>query len=228
MPVPTNTDAPASRVLLRDRIREQIREAILDGVLEPGERLIDDELVAWLGCSRTPIREALADLEHAGLVEISPNRFTRVAVPRDDEAFEVIQTLGVLFGGAVLLATPRLPEGARDEVVGLIDVCLADIRRGEALSLNRHYQELFELFVAHCGNAHLSRVCREISSGLAYKLRLPDSASIFDWPAMLSPLADLRGAVLRSDAVAAELAGETLHRLHDAPGRPAALLARSA
>ncbi|BDZ48123.1 hypothetical protein GCM10025867_03640 [Frondihabitans sucicola] len=215
MPIPSETAPAASRVLLRDRIRDQIREAILDGVLQPGERLLDDDLVAWLGCSRTPIREALADLEHAGFIEISPNRYTRVAAPRDDEAFEVVQTLGVLFGGAVLLATPRLPEAARDQAVTMIDVCLADIGRGEALSLNRHYQELFDLFVEHCGNAHLTRVCRETSSGLAYKLRLPDSAAVFDWPAMLQPLADLRAAVLRGDAVAAELAGETLHRLHE-------------
>jgi DNA-binding GntR family transcriptional regulator len=131
----------------------------------------------------------------------------------------VVQTLGVLFGGAVLLATPQLSDDVRAEAVGMIDVCLADIRRGEALSLNQHYQELFDLFVEHCGNPHLIRVCRDTSSGLAYKLRLPDSAAIFDWPAMLTPFDALRGAVLQGDAVAAELAGETLHRLHALSGR---------
>ncbi|MCU1528986.1 MAG: hypothetical protein JWP75_2749 [Frondihabitans sp.] len=53
--------------------------AILDGTLQPGERLRDDELTAWLGTSRAPIREALGSLAEVGLVEMSPNRFTRVA-----------------------------------------------------------------------------------------------------------------------------------------------------
>jgi DNA-binding GntR family transcriptional regulator len=53
--------------------------AILDGTLQPGERLRDDELTAWLGTSRAPIREALGHLAEVGLVEMSPNRYTRVA-----------------------------------------------------------------------------------------------------------------------------------------------------
>lgn len=221
MPIPTFTEA-TNRVLLRDRIRDQIREAILDGVLQPGERLLDDELVAWLGCSRTPIREALSDLAHAGFIEVEPNRYTRVAIPRPDEAFEVVQTLGVLFGGAALLATPRLPQPAREQALRMIDDCLADIGRGEVLALNQHYHALFMCFVDHCGNTHLTRVCREISAGLAYKLRLPESTQLFDWPAMVGPFTDLRAALLSADGVAAEHAGETLHLLHDTPARAAA------
>jgi DNA-binding GntR family transcriptional regulator len=53
--------------------------AIMNGTLEPGERLNDDELVKWLGVSRTPIREAIARLSGWGLVEMEPNRYTRVA-----------------------------------------------------------------------------------------------------------------------------------------------------
>ena len=80
MPVPTS-EPTTERQLLRDTVRNRLREAILDGTLEPGERLHDDELVAWLQVSRTPIREALSDLVRAGLVEMAPNRWTRVATP---------------------------------------------------------------------------------------------------------------------------------------------------
>lgn len=72
-------DDRVSRTLLRDRIHDQIMRAILDGTLKPGERLRDDELIAWLGTSRAPIREALDQLAEQGLVEMSPNRFTKVA-----------------------------------------------------------------------------------------------------------------------------------------------------
>lgn len=71
--------APAERTLLRERVLDEITRAILDGSLSPGTRLRDDELIAWLGTSRAPIREALATLADRGLVEMAPNRYTRVA-----------------------------------------------------------------------------------------------------------------------------------------------------
>lgn len=80
MPVPS-TQPAAERKLLRDTVQDKIRDAIMDGTLEPGERLNDDDLIAWLGVSRTPIREALAELARAGLIEMAPNRYTRVAAP---------------------------------------------------------------------------------------------------------------------------------------------------
>src|SRR6478609_11785931 len=106
MPVPAND--PFERDLLRDRAYAAIRDAIVDGTLAPGERLRDQELCAWLGLSRTPVREALSRLEHDGLVETAPQRFTRVA-PLDRraarDAFPVIAALHAL---AAELAHPRL------------------------------------------------------------------------------------------------------------------------
>src|SRR5436190_1052312 len=106
MPVPAND--PFERDLLRDRAYAAIRDAIVDGTLAPGERLRDQELQAWLGLSRTPVREALARLEQDGLVESAPQRFTRVA-PLDRraarDAFPVVAALHAL---AAELAHPRL------------------------------------------------------------------------------------------------------------------------
>ena len=68
-----------SRSLLRDQAYEALRDAIEEGVLEPGERLNEADLVGWLGISRTPIREALTRLERGGLIETTPGRLTRVS-----------------------------------------------------------------------------------------------------------------------------------------------------
>ncbi|MDA0183615.1 GntR family transcriptional regulator, partial [Solirubrobacter phytolaccae] len=98
MPVPAN-DAPLERDLLRDQAYVTIRDAIVDGTLAPGERLRDAELCAWLGLSRTPVREALNRLEQDGLVETEPQRFTRVT-PLDRraarDAFPVVAALHAL------------------------------------------------------------------------------------------------------------------------------------
>lgn len=66
------------RTLLRDDVFGRLRDAIVDGTLAPGEQLRDVELAAWLGVSRTPVREALLRLAGSGLVESSPGRSTVV------------------------------------------------------------------------------------------------------------------------------------------------------
>ncbi|HEY0258931.1 MAG TPA: GntR family transcriptional regulator [Lacisediminihabitans sp.] len=76
---PAQPDTPASSVVVTT-VFEQILREIHQGTLLPGERISDSELAAQLGVSRTPVREALQRLREIGLVEASPNRFTRVAI----------------------------------------------------------------------------------------------------------------------------------------------------
>ncbi|MBD8537628.1 GntR family transcriptional regulator [Frigoribacterium sp. CFBP 8751] len=73
--------------LLSDDVHDALLKVVLDGTLGPGERLVDDELIAWLGVSRTPIRAALERLSDVGVVELAANRYTRVARP-DRASFE--------------------------------------------------------------------------------------------------------------------------------------------
>jgi DNA-binding GntR family transcriptional regulator len=56
------------------RAYEELESAILTGELKPRERLVESELAARLGVSRTPVREALRRLEERGLVRILPHR----------------------------------------------------------------------------------------------------------------------------------------------------------
>ncbi|KOV81584.1 GntR family transcriptional regulator [Nocardia sp. NRRL S-836] len=62
---------PASRT---DFVLESIKEAILNGKLKPGQALVETDLAAWLGVSKTPVREALKTLAGSGLVVMSPYR----------------------------------------------------------------------------------------------------------------------------------------------------------
>lgn len=78
MPVPQNSSA-VDRSLLRDDVYRRLRDAIVDGTFLPGEQLKDAELAAWLGVSRTPIREALLRLGASGLVVAVPGRSTTVS-----------------------------------------------------------------------------------------------------------------------------------------------------
>jgi DNA-binding GntR family transcriptional regulator len=78
MPIPQNEGA-IDRRLLRDDVLGRLRDAIVEGTFAPGEQLRDVELAAWLGVSRTPVREALLRLADAGLVVAQPGRSTTVS-----------------------------------------------------------------------------------------------------------------------------------------------------
>lgn len=107
MPVPNACDV-VGRSLLRDDAYTAIRKAIIDGTLAPGERLNDADLGRWLGLSRTPIREALARLERAGLVRTKPGRYTIVS-PIDVRATRGAQVVAAaLHELAVREAVPNL------------------------------------------------------------------------------------------------------------------------
>jgi DNA-binding GntR family transcriptional regulator len=66
------------RVSLTDAVEQALREAIVTLVLEPGMMIDKLAVCERMGVSRFPVSAALARLEHAGLVEVLPQRGTRV------------------------------------------------------------------------------------------------------------------------------------------------------
>jgi DNA-binding GntR family transcriptional regulator len=127
MPVPKATTDNSPRRLLRDVVFDKMLEAIQDGTLQRGERLNDDELVQWLGVSRTPIREAIAKLVDLGLVEMEANRYTRIANPDPAEYLAAAQMMAGLNELAAEWAFPQFDD---DDVAGfraLIERTLAHV-----------------------------------------------------------------------------------------------------
>ncbi|MBK7256473.1 MAG: GntR family transcriptional regulator [Ignavibacteriae bacterium] len=96
---------------LRDRIADRIRTLIIDGGLTPGDRLVEPDLATRLGVSRTPLREALLQLDSEGFVRVTPRRGAVVSVLSHADAAETYQVKGVLEAFAARLACAQLqPE----------------------------------------------------------------------------------------------------------------------
>jgi len=212
MPVPS-TQPAAERKLLRDTVQDKIRDAVMDGTLEPGERLNDDDLIAWLGVSRTPIREALAELARAGLIEMAPNRYTRVAAPTGAELLDAYRTLGVIYGGVVRLAVPRFTDAQREQVVRVLDDVASRLDADQQAEVAREGADIYSMWAEACGNASLAQLCRSTTDGLAFRLRVPELAELVPTDVVRPELARLREAVLAVDPIAAELAMEAIHLL---------------
>jgi DNA-binding GntR family transcriptional regulator len=89
---------------------EQLLRAILEGHLPPGSRLREQELVDWLGISRTPVREALRRLHAEGLVEILSYKGAVVRPLDPDEVREEYVLRAALEGMATELAVQRMSD----------------------------------------------------------------------------------------------------------------------
>ena len=109
MPIPTQSPALPRR-LLRDEAYDRIASAIILGQFAPGEKLNDQEIAAWLSISRTPVREALARLERAGLVRTVPGRMTVVSDFDSGVTEQAVNVAGVLHAMAVRIAAPLTTE----------------------------------------------------------------------------------------------------------------------
>ncbi len=93
---------------LRDVVSEALRQAIKDGILKPGERLMEIRLAEELGVSRTPIREAIRKLELEGFVVMVPRRGTYVADISLKDISQVFEIRGALEELAAGLAAERI------------------------------------------------------------------------------------------------------------------------
>ncbi len=93
---------------LRDVVFNTLRDAILTGKLEPGERLMENQLAEKLGVSRTPIREALRMLELENLVELTPRKGAQVLDMSEKDVVNVLEIREVLEGLATQLACKKM------------------------------------------------------------------------------------------------------------------------
>lgn len=107
---------------LRDRIFMQIENDILYGRYQPGESLIETKLSKELGVSRTPVREALRQLEREGLVQSIPNRgvIVKGISIQDIEDIYVIRTM--IEGLAARWAAAKISKAEVQELKDVVDL----------------------------------------------------------------------------------------------------------
>lgn len=104
-----------------EEIRDSLREQILDGLLPPGQRIVQDSVAADFSSSRIPVREALRLLAAEGLVTIEPDVGARVATLNPSELREVYLMREALEPLAVRASVPLLGAEELDVLAELVD-----------------------------------------------------------------------------------------------------------
>lgn len=108
---PMTQNLPHPRRNLANEIVSVLRSDIISGVIHPGEALAEPVLAKRFGVSRAPVREAIIELERAGLVQFETTGRTRVRTLEEKDLAEIVETRIALESmGARLAATHWTPE----------------------------------------------------------------------------------------------------------------------
>jgi DNA-binding GntR family transcriptional regulator len=146
-----------------DAVYGELKSRILRNKLPGASQLLEEEVSAELGVSRTPVREALARLEAEGLIEAVPRHGYRVLPVSIDDIREIYEVLSPLESVAAELLARKKPNAAEvralQEQVDKMAVALkADDLDAWAEADEGFHARLVDL----CGNRRLARMAHQL------------------------------------------------------------------
>lgn len=154
---------------IQGRVIQAIRERIINGELEPGASLSEIALAEVFGVSRTPVREALKQLQAEGLVEIRPRVGTFVTAPSRREIYELFEIKGVLEGAAARLLAQRGSVPELDLLKENLLQADSAVAAGDKERYAELVQEFHDLLVRGSDNLKLEGHYRTLMNQLAYQ-----------------------------------------------------------
>jgi DNA-binding GntR family transcriptional regulator len=165
-----------ARRALRDGVYDAILELLLDGSVAPGASLGIDALARQLGVSPTPVREAMVQLEHTGLVTRAALKGYRAAPPLSTGAMsELVDARTVLEIAAVKGAVPMSKSAVQELKAAHTDHLLAAEKINQTTSegaspawsdMRRYYDAdwaFHRVILSHCGNRFLLQMADSLS-----------------------------------------------------------------
>jgi len=97
-------------VTLRQKAYQLLKQKIISGELAPGSLLTESELAVSIGVSKTPVREALSQLEHDKLVSPIPRKGYLVTTITLKDIQEIFEIRLILERAATILAAERITK----------------------------------------------------------------------------------------------------------------------
>lgn len=135
---------------------DKIRTGIVTGLYPLGSPLYEKVLADEFGISKTPVREALMQLQREGLVVVVPHSGTFVFELASGEVNELSELRLILEVNALRLAMHRGGGRLVAEINNITTAMRAAVDKG----MVERYRELdsmfHQAFFTHCGNAYLA------------------------------------------------------------------------
>jgi DNA-binding GntR family transcriptional regulator len=141
---------------LRELALEHLRNSIIDGSLKMGQVLSERKISEELGVSKSPVREALAQLRDEGLVSIEPQKGARVFSLSEPEVTQICDFRQAIETAAFELALSRDPDGLAKDMQQVVN----DMERERARGNEKGYLSLdtafHQLIFEHARNDYLT------------------------------------------------------------------------
>lgn len=141
---------------LRELALEHLRKSIVSGNLKMGQTLSERSISEELGVSKSPVREALAQLRDEGLVSIEPQKGARVFSLSESEVAQICDFRQAIETAAFELALKRSPNALADDMARVV----SEMKSARQAGNERRYLELdtefHHLIFFHAGNDYLT------------------------------------------------------------------------
>ena len=138
-------------VSLAEQVFERLETDILSGKYHPGDLLTELKLVADLGVSRTPIREALHRLEQEHVVEMTPRGILVIGVSRKDLA-DILEIRVRLEGLAARLAAENITDEQLEELRETVELQEFYVPKCDADRINNMDSRFHQLIYRFSGS----------------------------------------------------------------------------
>jgi len=126
--------------MTKDKAYREIKRKIASEILKPGSRIVERDLCAMFGISRTPVREILRRLAGDGLIEVEQRRGYRVKKLSGDEIVAIFQARAAIEGMAARIACHSRDEAFFRAVASLkreLQTVNIDARTTDGIALGR-------------------------------------------------------------------------------------------
>jgi len=114
-----------------DTIRQAIEQAVQSGALQPGDAVDEATLAAAYSVSRTPVREAILQLQAQGLLAAAPRGGAVVAKVDIQRLFAIWEVLAELESLCAQLACERLSDDEREQLASLHRKSAGIVKKGD-------------------------------------------------------------------------------------------------
>ncbi len=200
----------------------RLRQMIVTGVVQPGDLLAETALAQEFEVSRTPIREALKQLEREGLVEVRSRVGTFVRKPTQREIHEMFSLKEAFEGLAAGLLARRGDVPELEQLKENVARSQQAVARGDAELYSQLVHEFHSTLVAGADNRKLSEHYDLLMNQLAYHRIVSQTLSL---PGRLQNSKDEHQAIIEAISSKDPLAAELVMRRHVAASSQSAALA---
>jgi DNA-binding GntR family transcriptional regulator len=147
---------------LPSEIYGYLREQILEGLLPPGQRIVQDAVAAEFSASRIPVREALRQLAADGLVTMERDVGARVAPLNPNELHEIYLMRESLEPVAVRASVPLLVAADFEALAEFVDQGDWLAERDDVAGYLKMDSQFHEIMIAAAGMMRLHKAIHQL------------------------------------------------------------------